>query len=164
MGYLLLWIENLAVSLLFVAWVTAGVGRWQRRWLRAVVWLPVALVLLLIYLRLAHYTGASEFTGFSWFYYTLGLTVFFLLGVIFLCVVGLKRTPAVERPTVAARWPRAKLFAAWCVVLALHVITFQNLDYAVNQQLEALRSESVATMLSLSPHPVPDSENAALLY
>ena len=49
MGYALLWIENLAVSLLLVATVLSCVGRLRRRWLRHALWMPVPVVLLLWY-------------------------------------------------------------------------------------------------------------------
>jgi len=49
MGYVLLWIESLAVSLLFVALVLACVGRLHRRWLRHALWAAVMMVLLVVY-------------------------------------------------------------------------------------------------------------------
>ena len=37
MGYILLWIESLGVSLLWVATLVACVGRLRRRWVRVVL-------------------------------------------------------------------------------------------------------------------------------
>ena len=52
MGYVLLWIESLIVSLLLVATVLACVGRLHRRWLQTALWLPAPLLLLLFYTAL----------------------------------------------------------------------------------------------------------------
>jgi hypothetical protein len=166
-GFLVLWLENLAVSLLLMALVTACVGRWQRQWLRAVAWTAVSLAVLSVYACWAAYAGILQFSGtpgFHWFYYALALAIAVLIGTVSLRVVGLRRTPETASPAVAARWPRAKLFAAWAVVLALHTFTIGNLDQAANQQLEAIRSEALAQIRAATPPPVPDSGNAAILY
>lgn len=167
MGFLLLWVESLAVSLLFMAWVFACVGRWRRRWLRGGVVALGDLVVLMIYLYLAVYAGRLQFSGtlgFRWFYYALVLAISVFVGAVALHVIGLSRTRKTALPAVASRWPRGKLFAAWCVVLGLHLFTIGNLDQAARQQLEAIRRDAIAQMRAATPPPVPDSENAAILY
>ena len=96
MGFVVLWIESLAVSLLLMAWLAACVGRWRSRWRRALVWMPTALIVLAGYAYLATFAGIIEFSGtpgFHWFYYALSLAIAVLVGLIVLRVIGLKRTP-----------------------------------------------------------------------
>ena len=50
MGYALLWIENLAVSLLLVATITAFTSRIRHKWLRLSIWAAVVLFIFLAYL------------------------------------------------------------------------------------------------------------------
>jgi hypothetical protein len=167
MGFIVLWVENFAVALLLMGLVTACVGRWDWRWLRVLAWTSVSLIVMFIYIYLAMYVEAIQFPdrpGFHWFYYTLLLAISVSIGVIALGAIGLKRTPDTALPTVAALWPRGKLFAAWCVVLMLHALTIENLDQAAKQQLEAIRSEAIAQIRSAAPAAIPDNDNAAILY
>jgi hypothetical protein len=167
MGYLLLWIENLAVSLLFMAFVMACVGRWRRRWLRTAVWLPIALFLLMPYSFAALCIGGVKFSAcpdFPWFYYAATLALGVFVGAIVLRVIALKRTANPEYPTAAARWPRGKLFAFWCVVLALHWATFQNMDNAAVAQLKKLQQRDKPPQYANISTSVADSENAVPLY
>jgi hypothetical protein len=131
------------------------------------VWVPVALVLLLPYAMTALWTGAVKFShcpNYPWFYYALGLAISFVVGVVVLCLVGFRRLPAAESPTVAAGWPRGKLFLVWCVVLVLHAATIQNLSNAASQQIAALREESKRTLEAAVPASAAESENALPLY
>jgi hypothetical protein len=167
MGFLLLWIESLTVSLLFMAWITACVGRWQRRWIRAIVWMPIALLLLLPYSLVAVVMGILKFRftpGHPFFYYFLGLALALLVGIIVLRVKGLRRTGVLEWPTEAAQWPRGKLFAALCIAAVLHVVTVENLDSAVCRQIEAIREESRKTLTAVVPPVVSEADNALPLY
>lgn len=167
MSFVMLWIENLAVSLLLMAWLTACVGRWQSRWRRGLAWTAAALVVLLLYAYLAVYAGILQFSGvprFHWFYYALALAVAVMVGLVVLRAIGLKRSPEGISPTVAGQWPRGKLAAAWAVALVLHVLTIENLDEAARRQLDSIRSESIAQIRVESPASVPDRENAAPLY
>jgi hypothetical protein len=168
MGFILLWVESLAVSLLLVAWAVACVGRWRRRWLYTVVYAGVTLVLLFPYALVASQIGVMKFDfpypDYPWFYYTSGLSVFFLAGAIALGVVGLRRPPTELLPTVAAAWPRGKLFLVWCIAVALHVATIENLSSAASRQIEALREESQKTLTAAVPASVPQADNALPLY
>ena len=85
MGYVLLWIENLAFSLLLVATLTACISRLQRPKLRLVLWILVASVPWLVYAGLTGLTAYLKFgmlVGDSWFYPCLGLLICFSLGAI----------------------------------------------------------------------------------
>ena len=76
---------------------------------------------------------------------------------------GLRRDADAAVPR-AATWPRGKLAAGLAVAIALHLMTFWNLDLAVRQRVETLRVEAGAIALSVAPVPVLDRDNAALLY
>ena len=76
---------------------------------------------------------------------------------------GLRRQsePALIR---AGSWPRGRLAIALSVVVALHLMTFWNLDLAARQQLASLRIEAGALALWVAPPRVPDRDNAMVLY
>ncbi len=64
----------------------------------------------------------------------------------------------------AADWPRGKLAIALVAAVALHAMTFWNMDLAARQQLASLRTEAGALALSVAPPRMPDRDNAALVY
>ena len=71
MGCVLLWIENLAVSLLFITTVIACAARRRRRWLRLAVWVPFGFIVFLAYFVLTIKLGIFKFSympDFVWFY------------------------------------------------------------------------------------------------
>ena len=169
MGYALLWIENLAVSLLLVATVFSCVGRFRRRWLRDALWMPVPVVLLLWYAGLVYV--ATVFVFFtrnmlpvSWFVAVVALAVSFIVGAVWLQRRGLRRFDEQTGLTAAASWPRGKLAIALGVAVALHLMTYWNMDLAARQQAENLRGEAGALALSTAPPRIADSDNAAILY
>jgi len=175
MGYALLWIENLAVSLLLMALVLACVGRLHRRWLRVVLWVPAPLVLLLGYAAQTVFTAflqfrdPTEFFSFwpprvNWFWQMLALTLSFFAGVVWLSVFGLRRVDETTMPTVAGGWPRGRLAIVLGVAVALHLMTFWNFDSTLRQQMTASQAEASALGLSVAPPRVPDRDNAAILY
>jgi hypothetical protein len=170
MGYVLLWIENLTVSLLFVALVLACAGRVRRRWLRLAIWAPALFSLMLgyayltIYVVILHIQSSFRAPLENWLLPLLVLTLSFILGALWLRVCGFRKCDEDAISTVAGTWPRGKLLVAFGVAVALHLMTFWNMDLAVRQQLETLRGEAGALSLSVAPPRVPDRDNAAILY
>lgn len=166
MGYLLLLIESLTVTLLLVATVLACVGRLHRRWLRLTLCLPLTLALLISYTALTVGAALLQFSGASdrWFYPMLTLTVAFLLGAVWLAICGLRRVGSEPHRVAAATWPRGKLAMALGVAAALHAMTIWNMDLAARQQLASLHTEAGAVALSVTPPRIPDRDNAALIY
>ena len=167
MGFLLLWTENLAISLLFTAIVIACAGRIHRRWLRLAIWVPFGFVVFLAYLALTILLGVLKFayaSSFDWFYPALALTLSYLVGALLIRVAGLRQRNGDPATVPAATWPRGKLILALGVAIALHLMTVWNLDIAARQQLASLRSEGSAIILSAMPPRIADNENAALLY
>jgi hypothetical protein len=166
MGYALLMIESLALSLLLVALVLACAGRLRLGWLRVALAVPVPLVLLVIHVALTGVAAQLQFgRGIGgWFYPMLALTIAVLVGVIWLMVRGLRGADADGTACAAASWPRGKLAIGLVAAAALYSMTFWNLDLVARQQLAALRVESGAVALSVAPPRVPDRDNAALVY
>jgi len=165
MGYVLLWIENLAASLLLTALVLACAARLSRGPWR------VLLVTLAIVLPLFAYgclTAADAEIEFAkrvelgWFWPLLMLALAFLAGSLIVLRAAMRRSAGNEAP--AALWSRAKLAVALFVVLILHVMTFLNLDEAAKKSLVSLRSEAAARAISAAPPRLEDQDNAAILY
>ncbi len=174
MGYLFLGIENLAVTLLFVAVAITLISRLHRRWLRIILAVSVVLVPLLGYVLLITVDAMFEFTQqmrTGWFIPLILMSLLFLSGATWLVVRGLwPRTPLVDfaeqlppEPT-ARSWPLGKLVLALVTAVVLQVIAFSNLDATARQSLDVLRSEAYALSMSVAPEPIPDHENAALDY
>jgi hypothetical protein len=166
MGYVLLLIESLTLTLLLVATVLACVARFRSRWLQICLMLVLTLAVLAIYTTLTIGAGWLQFKGVSdrWFYPTLALTIAFLMGAVVLSARGLRRVGDESPRAAAAAWPRGKLAIALGVAAALHAMTIWNLDLAARQQLASLRAEAGAVALSVAPPRIPDRDNAALIY
>ncbi len=167
MGYVLLGIENLIVALLLLATAFALIGRLHRRWLRIALWMPLVLLLMLVYASAAALAATLNVKGVAIvgdFWGVPLLSIAFFIGCIALMAWGLRRDTSESAPTVAGRWPRGKLSIALAVAAVLNAMTFWNMDLAARQQLDALRGEAGALALSVAPARVLDRDNAAILY
>lgn len=166
MGYVLLWIECLAGSLLLVALLLAMIGRLRRRWWRGFLAIATAAVPLTVFAGL---TCLAWFAQYSWritdrwFWPLLMLTLCCLVGTVVLWCRGLRQ--AVEPATAAAAgWPRCRL-ATWLGGVFVAVLaTVWIINIQIQQRLLALQAEARALALSVTPPTIPDAENAALLY
>jgi len=166
MGYLLLWLESLTCSSLFIGLAVACAARLNGRlWQLAVATLAI-LLLLGKYAALATFVGVVEIhyrvnAGWLWPAATLGLA--FLVGAVWLAARGLMRAMPDDRP-VAACWPRGKLALALAAAVMLHAMTFFSLDANARQSLATVRAEAMALATSVAPPRMPDHENAAVIY
>ncbi len=167
MGYVLLWIETLAVSLLLVATLTAVVARFRWRWARSLVWISVTMFLLLFYvlsmlaafgLRSGRLVTDSLFLGVA------SLTVVYVVFVLWIRLRPMRRLGERDSPPAAAGWHRGKLALAFGVAVALNLMTSWNLDLAMRQQMAAIRAEAGAMAMAATPARIPDADNAALVY
>ena len=151
MGYILLWIENLALWLLLAALAVALASRFRRWWTR---WSLLLLLLGLPLLMLGATTAILAKLEFQNMIRTgLFLPVSILLactliGVTTILVWGWRRDPE-QRPR-ACGWRRGPLTLATIVALLLHAMTFWNLDLSVRQQMDSMRIEAGALALSVS--------------
>ena len=141
MGYALLWIESLLVSLLATAAWLAWVARLRRRWRRVALGIALPLALLLFYVvvtagavvlwQQGMLGGAARLLPVA----LAALTFAFAVGSVWLLVRGLRRT-------AAAGWRLGKRAKALAAAALLWAFTFWILDLAARQQMEALRAEA----------------------
>jgi hypothetical protein len=173
MGYLLLAVEILTTSLLFVALVVALVSRRGPLVRSICVLAALALCLALYGLALAgdyyqEFVAASAKTGL--FVPLVMMMALFVVGAAIIMRRGLRRRFGADetvpgRPAPAAVWwPRGRLALASGAALVLSLMTLANLDAAARTNMNTLRSEAYALAMSVAPQPVPDAENAATYY
>jgi hypothetical protein len=163
--WILMWIESMAVVLLFVAGMTAVFARRPRRRTQ-VLWSIVVAALFLV--------GAAVKTGAvyalvlyliittGWFVYILSWTIIYAAAASVLIVRGLRRGE--DGAPKARGWSVGRLAVADGAALALALITFWNIDLTAKTRLAAMRAEVSAIALSVAPARVPDRLNAALVY
>lgn len=167
MGYFLLWLENLSLSLLFVATLLACIGRVRSERARLVLGVIVIVVPLLIYLGLISPAAAMELgpqgTKLGLFVPFLTLTICYLVGAVVLRWRAFRLTDD-NPPIPAAHWPRGKLAIALATVFVLHVLTLINMDASAQQRMAGIRAEASTLALSVAPERIPDRDNAALIY
>jgi hypothetical protein len=163
MGYVLLWIECLTGSLLFVALMLAMIGRLRRRWLRntlaAVAFLPPLSVLLLWTFVAAVLRAYTD----RWFAPAVILTGCYCIGAVGLWWRAL-RCADEQAVTTAAGWPRCKLAVGFGGAIVAAMATVWIIDIQIQQRLLEIRAEARALALSVAPPTLPDAENAALVY
>ncbi len=166
MSYGLLWIEGLAVSLLWIAAAAAVSARIRsRRW--AGLFLFAALAVLALVLGAPVAVSAWMHFGLalaeSWFGYSLSLFfAAFVGGVVIVWLGRRRREPGAAR--AAAAWPAGRLTLALLAIMLLDLMTFWNVDLAVRNDAANLRNEAGAMLLSVAPPQVEDERNAAVLY
>jgi hypothetical protein len=166
MGYLLLWLESLTCSMLFISVAVACIARLNGRWRR------LAAATLAILLPFAYYTALTTLDAIleihyrvqaGWFWPAVVLTLGYFAGAILLTTRGLTRAASDDR-TVAADWPRGKLALALAAAVMLHAMTFSNLDANAKQSLATIRAEATVLAMSVAPLRLPEHDNAALVY
>lgn len=167
MGYALLWVIALVGELVLLATLMACIGRLERRGLRTVLSVLVALasfsaclgLLCVIEMAKAERIVAHTWGRPIWF-----LTLFYAIGASWILFRGLRAGPQQPDLPRAATWPRGKLAVALFAAFVLYMMTFWNLDVAVRQRVAALRVDAGALAASVAPTGVPDRDNAALIY
>lgn len=165
MGYILMWIETLAVVLLFVAGITAIFARRPRRRTQ-ILWTIVVASLFLVgavaKTCVIYALVACLVITTGWFVYMLFWTLVYAAAASVLIVRGLRRGE--DGAPKARGWSVGRLAVADGAALALALITFWNIDLTAKTRLAAMRAEVSALALSVAPARVPDRQNAALVY
>ena len=167
MGYALLWIENLAVALFFVAAMTSVIARMRKKWVRNLCASGLIFVASMFYLFISSGLILNTYLGHItlWLFHPfLALSLFAIGGGFWLALHSMLPSKGGLAGPRAAAWPRGKLFAGFFVALALQMITFWNMDQNVKQRMATLRVEWSAVAQSLMPPHVPDRDNAAIPY
>lgn len=165
MSYGLLWVEGLAIALLWVAtWAAVAARLRSRNAAQILMFLVIAGMLLLfgcfVLLSVALKShGLQE----NWLGYTLSLFVACLVGASVILIVA-RRRPEPGMAPAAAAWPRGGLALALAAVIALDAMTLWNMDLAVRGEAATVRTEAGAMLLSVAPPQVEDERNAAIVY
>jgi hypothetical protein len=166
MGYLLLWVEGLAASILLVALITACSARLEKRWAQ-ILWPTLAGLFVLgkaVAFSVVAFWLAAFLVAPDWRAYFLSLAVFIAAGTALVLRLGLRRSDK-DAPVPQGRaWPRGRLALGLAVAAILNIMTYNNIDSAMNLKLASMRTEAGALALSASPPRVPDRDNAALIY
>lgn len=167
MGYVLLWVEGMAVAVLCLALVAAWAGARG-----SVLGVAGIIGVFLIFAGLAAFAAhATAPWQREWGkLLPADLFVYFLSWLIAYLVAGTLllwrafRRPAAGMPPTAAAWPRGKLgLGLGGAVLALG-LTFWNLELAARADLAVARQEAGDVLLTLSPPLGSDSDQAARLF
>jgi hypothetical protein len=166
MGFALIWSEGLAVALLSLAlalaWATRGGGA-RALWVGIIslVFFGAAAVIVLGTFEV--HTRHGNLVRTTWFYYSLTWLVAFTVLGVFLLRRGLRR-PQAGLARSALTWPRGKLWLGFGGAVLAFGLTFWNMDLAARADLAVARQEAGALLLTMTPPPVAESQNAARVY
>jgi hypothetical protein len=173
MSYLLLAVEILTASLLFVALAVALVA-WRGPWMRAILMLATVGLCLAVYALAIWVDYDQEFVGGNaktgLFVPLVVMTAVFAVAAAIIVRRGLRTRAGIyladqAMAGPAARgWSRGRLAVALGVAVVLCLMTLANLDAAARASMNTLRSEAYELAMSVAPQPVADEENAATYY
>jgi uncharacterized membrane protein YiaA len=165
MSFILLWIETLLATTLFAAMMITPGARRESRLTRVALYavglgLPALFLgYLVVMFGLIRFVAGLRGHGF-W------MAVLLLLAFVASFVVV--RTIAVRPDATGLRramgWSVTRITTAFLVCLTLLGMTFWNLALQAQVEIQDLRTQAGALALSVAPPPVPDSQNAFLVY
>jgi hypothetical protein len=166
-GYVLFWVEGMAVALLCLALAAAWAGA-RGSFFRVVGVMGVLLLFAGPAAFAAHATAPWQrewgklLPGDLFVFFLSWLLVYLVAGVLLLWWAFRRPAPGMLR--TAAGWPRGKLWLGLGgAVLALG-LTFWNLNLATRADLAVARQEAGDVLLATSPPSGPESDRAARLY
>lgn len=164
MSYGLLWIETLVTYLLWVGLLAACAERSGRTVVRVLNGMLIFLALGLLAMPLVGAIALKFLVGLThnWFVYTLTLFILAVVGTVMVSRRAGRAAPGLT--ATAAQWPRGPLTLTFCGALALWLMTFWNMDLAVQTQMATVQVEAGSLMLAVAPPPIDDAQNAALIY
>ena len=165
MTIVLVGFEIVMASLLFAAMLMIIGLRRKTRTAAAVICsfgillglIPVGLMVTIA--GILRFVAGMRKSGFEW-----------AIAMACVCIVSMSvlRIAAIRRDAAGVRrgvlWPLGRFASFWAVVMALIVMTVWNLDLQGQMEIQALRSEAGAIVLSVTRPPVDDSANAAIVY
>ncbi|MBW1772021.1 MAG: ankyrin repeat domain-containing protein [Deltaproteobacteria bacterium] len=165
MEFAILWIETLALALIFVALIYRLSSLLKSRFLR----IPIRILALLLP---AFLSGA--FTVFTWylrqrgaetawlFGFSIFWVIFFLIGFVLVRHFARKRQDTQEE--ASSVWRPMALIGSLAIVLLLFVGTLLKMDADARAQLASAQARALAMATTVTPEPVPWEKNAALIY
>jgi hypothetical protein len=167
MGYVLLWVEGLAVALLCLAlaaaWAASRASIFRVAGVVVVFLLFAGLSAFVVHATAPWQRMWAEFLPADLFVYSLGwLLAYLVAGTVLLWRAGQRPAPGVGRR--GAGWSRTKLGLGLGGAVLAWGLTFWNLDLAARADLAVARQEAGDILLTMSPLAVADSENPARLY
>jgi type II secretory pathway pseudopilin PulG len=165
MSYGLLWVEGLAIALLWVATWAAVAARLRRRGRAAILLFVTVGAMLLLFGFFVLLSAVLKSHGLeeNWLAYTLSLFIACGVGATVI-LIRARRRPEPGMARAAAAWPRGGLALALAAFIALDAMTLWNMDLAVRGEAATVRTEAGAMLLSVAPPQVEDERNAAILY
>jgi len=159
------WLTPLAVTLLFVATVTALASRCSRpRWQR--FWPNLTAVLILIgnavTLGCGIYLLKENLQPKCLFWYGLFQTIGYIIGVAIVLKLGLSGLSA--GAARARYWPRARLAGAFVLMFIVHMLVFDMMQLKSMVSLANIRIGATCSIINLLPPQIPDALNARPVY
>ena len=165
MGFMLLWFEQVALGLCLMAIGLRLSLRAPWLTLRGFIWVTLIagpLCLSLLVVAAEYFLVQSARVAISTHGGAAGAAVVMTLGLAVLAWRGLSLDDQGQRRALS--WSLPNLCLGLIAAVTLYSMTFWNLDLAVRQQMAAMRREAGTLAMSVAPPPVPDRENAALVY
>ncbi|MBI5723563.1 MAG: hypothetical protein HZA50_06365 [Planctomycetes bacterium] len=167
LGQLLLVLEMTAATILASAFITACSTRTKSFFIELLLWPPflsfaiapwvtaiVSMLLLdkdypeFVFLLISFYVGAAVF----------------LIATIWIMIRGFKKqsgNPTIRR---GAKWRLPPLIIAFGAACACFTLTFFLWDIHIQGKMETVKDEACRIAEELTPKPIPDKKNTALLY
>jgi ankyrin repeat protein len=164
MGFVLLWVESLVLVLVCIAVVYAISGRWQKHLWRIILRAAFFLLPVLcggFFIFIAGYLRQNNIKPDWLLLYAVSWTVAFIVGFVFIrryAMMGEGEEQA------CGSWPRPTLFGVVAVFLALLGITYLKMDIDARARLASRQTSGLASAVRVLPDPVPNQENAGLIY
>ena len=165
MGYGILWLLHLAITIVLIAATCAWVSRcknprWPRFWPLCVAFL--ALLSVAVYVVTGAYCIQNNAQPEWLFWYGLSLTLVFLAGAFLILKRGLKDITAEN--SIARSWPFWKLLTAGGVLLFIFCVVLSTMETRIQIQSTNNYIRTTAGLYDLLPAKLPDSLNARIHY
>ena len=162
--YVVFWLTFLGALVFLLAWVIS----WSTR-LKTLVgrrmwpFLTFILTLLVVLppIGLGYYIWDENIEPTWLFGYALSLALIYMVLGVFLMFRGLRHAAVNPR---GRTWSRRGLLLTTCLFVVLSFGSFFIINHTVKARLEKIAEQSTSEARELLPKPIPDKENAFVLY
>ncbi|MFC1580160.1 ankyrin repeat domain-containing protein [Thermodesulfobacteriota bacterium] len=165
MAFAFLWIETLALTLIFIAFFYRLSSPLKRRYLQVLIRIVVFLIPFFLggaFTVLAWYLRKNNLDAGWMFGYSLSWLICMLVGFAFVRKYARKNQVTGEETCLS--WRPMTMAGAFGIVLSLSVVTFLKMDADARARLDAAQARALALATMVTPEPVPWEQNAARLY